>query len=82
MAARGGATALGPGAAAAAEAAGGGGRGAAGGRAAGMGGMPMGGARGQGDEDTEHKRPSFLVEADPDETFGTDEVTAPPVIGE
>jgi hypothetical protein len=41
-----------------------------------------GGGRGQGGEDGEHQRPSFLVEADPDETFGTDEVTAPPVIGE
>jgi hypothetical protein len=39
------------------------------------------GARGQGDEDIERQRPSFLVEPDPDETFGTDEVTAPPVIG-
>jgi hypothetical protein len=60
------------------------GRGAAGaaGRG-GPGGAPGGaGARSQNDEDSEHWRPSFLVEPDPDETFGTDEVTAPPVIGE
>jgi hypothetical protein len=61
-----------------------GGRGVAGagaGRAgaAGMGGMGAG--RAQGGEDTEHERPSFLVEPDPDATFGTDEMTAPPVIG-
>ena len=30
----------------------------------------------------EHQRPSYLVEADPDSLFGTDEMTAPPVIGE
>ncbi|MBP2322385.1 hypothetical protein JOF56_002770 [Kibdelosporangium banguiense] len=52
-----------------------GGRGAAGG----MGGMGAG--RGQGGEDEEHERPSYLVEPDPDSTFGTDEMTAPPVIG-
>jgi hypothetical protein len=46
------------------------------------GGMGGGGNKGQGDDDTEHERPSFLVEPDPHETFGTDEVTAPPVIGE
>jgi hypothetical protein len=73
---------LAAGGAAAAEAAAARGAAGAGGRGA-AGGMPMGaGGRGKGDEDTEHKRPSFLVEADPDETFGTDEVTAPPVIGE
>jgi hypothetical protein len=56
------------------------GRGA--GRGAGMGGMPLGGGgRGQGDEDTEHERPEFLVEPDPESVFGTDEATAPPVIG-
>lgn len=77
-----GAGALGAGGAAAAEAAMGRGAAAAGGRG-GMGGMPMGGGgRGQGSEDGEHQRLSFLVEADPDETFGTDEITAPPVIGE
>ncbi|HEU5476011.1 MAG TPA: hypothetical protein VFV67_35750 [Actinophytocola sp.] len=76
----------GAGALAAEHAATGGGRAGgpgAGGRAGG--GMPMGGmagARGQGDEDGEHQRPSYLVEADPDSLFGTDEMTAPPVIGE
>ena len=48
----------------------------------GMGGMGPGGRGQNGEEDTEHERPSFLVEPDPHETFGTDEVTAPPVIGE
>ncbi|WP_436492749.1 hypothetical protein [Actinokineospora sp. HUAS TT18] len=62
-----------------------GGRGGAGmagrgGAGAGMGGG-MGGGRGQGGEDEEHQRPSYLVEADPDAMFGTDEMTAPPVIG-
>jgi hypothetical protein len=62
------------------------GRGAAGGvgrgAGAGAGGAPMGaGGRANGGEDVERERPSFLVEPDPDETFGTDEVTAPPVIG-
>jgi hypothetical protein len=50
--------------------------------AAGMGGMGgMGAGRGQGGEDDEHQRPSYLVEPDPDSVFGTDEMTAPPVIG-
>lgn len=53
-------------------------RGAAGSSAGGMGGAGRGG-RGQGD--SEHKRASYLVEADPDSIFGTDERTAPPVIG-
>lgn len=41
------------------------------------------GARGnrQDDEDVEHERASYLVERDPEGTFGTDERTAPPVIG-
>jgi hypothetical protein len=57
-----------------------GGPGAAGGRGAGgMGGM--GGGKGEGGEDAEHQRPSYLVEPDPDATFGTDQMTAPPVIG-
>lgn len=69
----------------AAEHAAGGGRGGAAG-AGGRGGAPMGGGmggggRGQGGEDEEHNRPSYLVEADPDQVFGTDEMTAPPVIG-
>ncbi|MGH3859197.1 MAG: hypothetical protein ACRDSQ_06230, partial [Actinokineospora sp.] len=61
--------------------AGGPGAGAGRGGAAGAGGMGGGGSRGQGDEDTEHTSPSYLVEADPDDVFGTDEITAPPVIG-
>ncbi|GAB2980795.1 hypothetical protein LWP59_00930 [Amycolatopsis acidiphila] len=47
----------------------------------GMGGMGHGG-KGQGGEDEEHQRPSWLIEPDPDEVFGTTERTAPPVIGE
>ncbi|GAA1946347.1 hypothetical protein [Amycolatopsis minnesotensis] len=61
---------------------GGGPAGGATGRAgsAGMGGMAPG-ARGKGEEDREHQRPDYLVEADPDEYFGTDERTSPPVLG-
>ncbi|WP_018686769.1 WXG100 family type VII secretion target [Actinokineospora enzanensis] len=55
--------------------------GAAGRGGAGMGGMGHGGGHGQGGEDEEHQRPSYLLEADPDDVFGTDEMTAPPVIG-
>ncbi len=75
-----GAAGYGAGGGAAAEGAAGarGGAGAAGGR----GPMGMGGGRGRGSEDAEHERPTFLVEPDPHDTFGTDEVTAPPVIGE
>lgn len=62
-----------------------GGRGAAGaggrGGAAGMGGGMGGGGRGQGGEDEEHTRASFLQEDDPEAIFGTDQITAPPVIG-
>ena len=46
--------------------------------------MPGGGApgrRSEGADDTEHERPSYLVERDPQGLFGTDERTAPPVIG-
>lgn len=70
------------GAGAAETAAGAGGRGAAGstGRG-GTGGMGHGG-KGQGGEDDEHERPSWLIEPDPDDVFGTSERTAPPVIGE
>ncbi|EWC58485.1 hypothetical protein UO65_6377 [Actinokineospora spheciospongiae] len=54
-------------------------------RAGGRGGQPAGGGagggRGQGGEDEEHERASFLIEDDPEAVFGTDEVTAPPVIG-
>ncbi|HEY4453932.1 MAG TPA: hypothetical protein VGN81_06430 [Pseudonocardiaceae bacterium] len=53
-------------------------RGAAGSSAGGMG-AGRSGSRGGGDG--EHKRASYLVEADPDSIFGTDERTAPPVIG-
>jgi hypothetical protein len=45
----------------------------------GMGGMGAGHGGGK-DEDTEHERPSFLQEDDPEDIFGTDEVTAPSVI--
>ena len=49
----------------------------------GMGGGGMGRGQGaQGEEDAEHQRPTYLVEGDPDEVFGTDMRTAPPVIGE
>lgn len=78
-----------PGGVGAAEAAAGRGMGGLGGGAgAGRGGMGMGGGMGgrgqsaEGDEDTEHQRPTYLVEGDPDEVFGTDMRTAPPVIGE
>ena len=54
-------------------------RGAAG--SSGAGGMGAGRGRGGGGGDSEHKRASYLVEADPDSIFGTDERTAPPVIG-
>ncbi|HEX5494564.1 MAG TPA: hypothetical protein VFX70_08345 [Mycobacteriales bacterium] len=53
---------------------------AARGASRGMGAMGAGrGQRGQGD--AEHKRPSWLVETD-EGIFGTDQMTAPPVIGE
>ena len=77
-----------PGGIGAAEAAAGRGMGGLGaGGAAGRGGMGAGGGmgrgqKGEGDEDTEHSRPTYLVEGDPDEVFGTDLRTAPPVIGE
>lgn len=48
----------------------------------GMGGGMGAGGRGQGGEDEEHTRASFLQEDDPEAIFGTDQVTAPPVIGE
>lgn len=51
---------------------------------AGMGeeGAMGGGMGGRREEDSEHKAASYLQEADPDALFGTDEMTAPPVIGE
>jgi hypothetical protein len=52
------------------------------GRSGAMGPMGAGGRRGEGEEDDEHQRPDFLIEADPDAIFGTDQRTSPPVIGE
>jgi hypothetical protein len=49
--------------------------------AAGMGGMGAGAGRGKGGEDEEHQT-KYLIGDDPNELFGTDELTAPPVIGE
>lgn len=59
----------------------GGGGGAGRGGAAGMGagGMGAGGAKGQGDEDKEHKAASYLVETE--DVFGDGTMVAPPVIG-
>lgn len=51
-----------------------GGRGGPGG-----GGAPRG--KGEKEEDKEHDRPAYLVEGDPESTFGSDQLTAPPVIG-
>jgi hypothetical protein len=45
----------------------------------GMGGGPRG--KGESEEDQEHERPAYLVEGDPESTFGNDQLTAPPVIG-
>ncbi|HEX4703161.1 MAG TPA: hypothetical protein VH352_13605 [Pseudonocardiaceae bacterium] len=39
------------------------------------------GRGGKGSGDKERKRPSYLANPDPAETFGTDELVAPPVIG-
>jgi hypothetical protein len=52
--------------------------------AAGRGGAGMGGAGGRRrdeEDDEQHERPSFLVEGDPDATFGSDQLSAPSVIG-
>ncbi|MFD9892140.1 hypothetical protein ACFWY9_22590 [Amycolatopsis sp. NPDC059027] len=48
-----------------------------------MGGMGgMGGAHGaHAEQDEEHTHASFLIEPDPDDTFGANEATPPPVIG-
>ncbi|WP_239154335.1 hypothetical protein [Amycolatopsis sp. FDAARGOS 1241] len=46
----------------------------------GMGGMGAHGA-GQGQEDEVHTHASFLIEPDPDDAFGANEATPPPVIG-
>ena len=45
----------------------------------GMGGVAPHGA--QGEQDEEHTHASFLIEADPDEAFGANQATPPPVIG-
>ncbi|RSM41668.1 hypothetical protein DMA12_23925 [Amycolatopsis balhimycina DSM 5908] len=45
----------------------------------GMGGMAPHGAHAEQDE--EHTHASFLIEADPDEAFGANQATPPPVIG-
>lgn len=41
----------------------------------------MGGAGAQQKEDEEHTHASFLIEPDPDDAFGANEATPPPVIG-
>ncbi|HVV12709.1 PPE domain-containing protein [Amycolatopsis sp.] len=69
------------GAGAAESAAGGSGRSAGAAGRSGASGMGHGG-KGKGEEDEEHQRPSWLIEPDPDDVFGTSERTAPPVIGE
>jgi hypothetical protein len=77
----GGRSGVGPGAAAAEEEAMS--RGAAGARGtSGMSGMGAGARKGKGGEDTEHERPSYLIEPDPDSIFGADQMTIKPVIGE
>jgi hypothetical protein len=43
--------------------------------------MPRG-AGGKRGEDSEHRRPDYLLNPDPDATFGPDGYVAPPVIGE
>lgn len=68
------------------SAAGGAAAGGARGSGSGAGGRPMmggmgAGRGGQGDEDEEHDR-KYLIEEDGNSLFGTDELTAPPVIGE
>jgi hypothetical protein len=51
------------------------------GAAGGQMGAPMGAARNKDDEDTEHER-KILIETDAEETFGSDVLTAPQVIGD
>jgi hypothetical protein len=70
-----------PGGVGAAESAAGRGMGSTPGKTGASGGMG-GGRGGEGEEDQEHQRPTYLVEGDPDEVFGTNERTSPPVIGE
>lgn len=52
------------------------------GTAPGMGGVPVGGGRGRGDEDSERKTPTYLEGGDPEDNFGSELMTAPPVIGD
>ncbi|MGQ0838896.1 hypothetical protein [Actinokineospora sp.] len=52
-----------------------------GGTGVGVGGMGAASGRPPGGEDAEHERAPFLLARDPHELFGTDEITAPPVIG-
>lgn len=47
---------------------------------AGTGGAPLGAGRGSGDEDREHRRPSYLIESE--DVWGDGRLVAPPVIGE
>jgi hypothetical protein len=42
---------------------------------------PLGAGRGKGEEDGEHQR-KVLIEADAEGLFGSDELTAPQVIGD
>ncbi|MET8847123.1 hypothetical protein [Amycolatopsis sp. NPDC004625] len=77
---------FGPGGSGAGAAGGAAGAGAGAGRAGasgmgGMGGMHPGGAKGQGGGD-EERTSKYLLGDDPNDIFGTDELTAPPVIGE
>lgn len=44
-------------------------------------GAPMGAGKNKDDEDAEHQR-KILIEADAEGTFGSDELTAPQVIGD
>jgi hypothetical protein len=44
-------------------------------------GVPVGTARGKDDEDAEHQR-KVLIEADAEDTFGSDVLTAPQVVGD
>ena len=46
----------------------------------GMGAMGGAAARSQ-EEEKEHTHASFLIEPDPDDTFGATEAAAPPVLG-
>jgi hypothetical protein len=41
----------------------------------------MGGGRGKGDDDEQHER-KYLIEPDPEATFGSEVKTAPQVIGD